>query len=563
MRVTLCYPSLLPGQKANYGLQPLGVLYIAALLRRHGVEVQVLDADVDGLTVPEMVARILAGRPDLVGFSMMTPQLIPALQTCVGLREARPDLKIVLGGAHVDSTHEDVFSMADCFDFAIYGEGEYALLEAVQRLEAPGSATLAERLAGIGNVIYRDDNGRVVRNPSRPFLANLDDLPSVDYDMVDIRKYIIPTMAGRYVISMMLSRGCPFKCTFCDAPITMGKKLRFWSMDRIIHDIRHYVEKYDCHNFVFKDSTFTANKKWADAFCDRLIEANLHIKWRCNTRVNLVPPPLLEKMKKAGCYVINFGVESGDPQILKTIEKETKIEDVYDAHRRCRKLGIRTYATFLVGNPGETVETVKRTIDVATGIRPNLAMFFVSTAYPGTPLYDQAVAQGMVEPRWWATQAWDPRKNSAFQARWGWTSKGGLTIPGFDSEYWQRTATRAFYLRPYFIWDTLAFTVRNPYFARHLFNLGKELIPLYKLSWPWKRRAATQVERDEEREKVLARCPSAPTWSYKPRAADGDAPAYAQPPAPLLHATGATTTPHRPIALRVVQSDAAQLQRES
>jgi anaerobic magnesium-protoporphyrin IX monomethyl ester cyclase len=565
VRVTLCYPSLLPGQKANYGLQPLGVLYIAALLRHHGTDVQVIDADVDGLTVPEMVDVILASKPDLVGFSLMTPQLIPALQTCVGLKEARPDLMIVLGGAHIDSTHEDVFSMADCFDFAIYGEGEFALLEALQRIQETGTATLADRLAGVGNVIYRDDQGRVTRNQSRPFLAHLDDLPSVDYDMVDIHKYIIPTMAGRYVISMMLSRGCPFKCTFCDAPITMGKKLRFWSMDRIIRDITHYVEKYDCHNFVFKDSTFTANKKWADQFCDALIAANLNIRWRCNTRVNLVPPPLLEKMKRAGCYVINFGVESGDPQILKTIEKETKIEDVYDAHRRCRKLGIRTYATFLVGNPGETEETVRRTIKVATGIRPNLAMFFVSTAYPGTPLYDQAVAQRMVEPRWWATQAWDPRKNSAFQARWGWTAKGGLTIPGFDSEYWQRTATRAFYLRPYFVWDTLVFTLKNPYFIRHLFNLGKELIPLYKLSWPWKRPPTTQAERDREREKVLARCPSAPTSTYKPRPANGESVAagVVRAPAQVLQVSNVATSQPRSVLLRVVPSDTASLHSDN
>jgi anaerobic magnesium-protoporphyrin IX monomethyl ester cyclase len=516
MKVTLCYPSLLPGQKAKYGLQPLGVLYIGALLRQHGIDVDVIDADIDGLTIGEMVDRILATSPDLVGFSLMTPQLIPALQTSVRLKAARPDLAIVFGGAHVDSTHEDVFSMADCFDFAIYGEGEFALLEAIQRMDRPGSTNLADRLAGVGNVIFRDGD-RVIRNPSRPFLAHLDELPSVDYDMVDIRKYVIPTMAGKYVISMMLSRGCPFKCTFCDAPITMGKKLRFWSMDRIIRDIRDLVEKYDCHNFVFKDSTFTANKKWADQFCDAVLDSKLDIKWRCNTRVNLVPPPLLEKMKRAGCYVINFGVESGDPKILKTIEKETKIEDVYDAHRRCRTLGIRTYATFLIGNPGETEKTVKRTIDVSTGIRPNLAMFFVATAYPGTPLYDQSVAQGIVEPRWWATQDWDPRRNSAFQTRWGWTAKGGLTIPGFDSEHWQRKATRAFYLRPYFIWDTLLFTVKNPYFLRHLLNLGKELIPLYRLSWRWKRQGATEAERDAEREKVLARCPSAPNWDYKVR----------------------------------------------
>ena len=132
-------------------------------------------------------------------------------------------------------------------------------------------------------------------------------------------------MAGKYVLSMMLSRGCPFKCTFCDAPITMGTKLRFWSTPRVIADIRHYVEKYGVTNFVFKDSTFTAKKKWAYEFCQALVDSGLKIKWRCNTRVNLVEPPLLELMKKAGCYVINFGVESGSPEILKRIKKEVDL----------------------------------------------------------------------------------------------------------------------------------------------------------------------------------------------------------------------------------------------
>jgi radical SAM superfamily enzyme YgiQ (UPF0313 family) len=515
MRVTLCYPALLPGRKPKYGLQPLGVLYIASVLREDGHDASVLDADVDGLTIEETVERILASRPDLVGLSLMTPQLMPALAVAAALKARRPALPIVLGGAHIDSTEEDVFQMADCFDAAIYNEGEMPLKEICARMRDLGIANAADlrpALEGIDNAIYRGADGRIVKNPERPFLRDLDQLPSVDYDMLDITKYSIPTMRGRYVISMMLSRGCPFKCTFCDAPLTMGKKLRFWTLDRIVADIRGYVEKYGCRNFVFKDSTFTANKKWAAEFCDRLIAEGLDIKWRCNTRVNLVPPPLLEKMARAGCYVINFGVESGDPEILKRIEKEVEIEAIYDAHRRCRQLGIRTYATFLVGNPGETAETVKRTIRVACGIRPNLAMFFVSTAYPGTPMYDEAVREGYVEPRWWATQAFDPSKNSAFQYRWGWTSKGALKIPGFDSEYWQRKATRAFYFRPYFVYDTLRFTLTNPYFFRHLVGLGVELIPIYKLANVFRRRRGAP-------QAALAAdgCPSLPTVAYEER----------------------------------------------
>jgi radical SAM superfamily enzyme YgiQ (UPF0313 family) len=521
MKITLCYPSLLPGQKPKYGLQPLGVLYIAAVLKHNGFDVSVVDADVDGLTVEEIVERCLAEEPDLVGFSAMTPQLITALQAAALIKQTRPETVVVLGGAHFDSTHEDTYEMADCFDFIVYGEGEYPLLEVAQSLDEHGREHLHRCLEGVGNVIFKNADGNIVKNERRPFLTGLDDLPTVDYDMIDVQRYSIPTMAGRYVISMMLSRGCPFRCTFCDAPITMGKKLRFWSLERIIKDLKFLVEKYDCHNFVFKDSTFTANQKWAHRFCDAVLEAGLKIKWRCNTRVNLVPPDLLNKMAKAGCYVINFGVESGNPGILKRIHKECAIEDVYDAHERCRKLGIRTYATFLMGNPGETDQTAQETIDVACGIRPSLAMFFVNTAYPGTPLYDEAVSGGFVEPRWWATRdVWDPTKNSAFEARWGWTSRGGLNISGFDAEKWQKKATRSFYFRKRFIWDTLVFTLRNPYFLRHLINLGTEMLPFYKLTMklPWKRR---QLNSAMQQEKLMARCPSAPHAEYQERAATG------------------------------------------
>jgi anaerobic magnesium-protoporphyrin IX monomethyl ester cyclase len=515
MKVTLCYPSLLPGRKPTYGLQPLGVLYIAAVLKRDGFDVNVIDADVDGLTIEEMVARILASEPELVGLSLMTPQLLTSLAVASLLKKARPELVVVLGGAHIDSTKDDVFKMADCFDAAIHGEGEYPLLEICQHIRQHGPKDLETCLEGVSNVIYRDRTGKIVVHDSRSFLNELDDLPSVDYDLIDIHKYSIPTMAGKYVLSMMLSRGCPFKCTFCDAPITMGTKLRFWSTPRVLADIRHYVEKYGVTNFVFKDSTFTAKKKWAYEFCQALVDSGIKIKWRCNTRVNLVEPGLLELMKKAGCYVINFGVESGSPEILKRIKKEVDLKEVYDAHERCRKLGIRTYATFLMGNPGETAETAQQTIDLATSIRPSLAMFFVSTAYPGTPMYDDALVEGNVRPRWWADQEWDARKNSAFQVRWGWTDSGALKIPGFDSEAWQRKATRAFYFRPRFMWDTFVFTLKNPSFLRHIWNLGKELIPFYRIRnlFPARGRKLSPKQKQD----ALAKCPSAPTVSYVER----------------------------------------------
>jgi anaerobic magnesium-protoporphyrin IX monomethyl ester cyclase len=516
MKITLCYPALVPGVKPKYGLQPLGVLYIGALLKHEGFDVEVLDAEMEGLSVHDTARRILAGKPDLVGFSMMTPQLMTALAASTLLKQMRPDLTIVLGGAHVDSTKGDAFTIANCFDLAIHGEGEYPLLQVCQNIRDHGKRgpngieNLQECIKDVSNVVYRDrQTGKIIENPARSFLMELDQLPSVDYDMINMDAYSIPTLAGRRVISMMLSRGCPFKCTYCDAPITMGKKIRFWSMDRIVSDIKFYKEKYGVKDFAFKDSTFTAKKKWTQEFCERLIAEKLDIKWRINTRANLVPSPLLDLMAKAGCYMINFGVESGDEEILRNIKKEVDLEEVIDAFERCRKLGVRTYATFLMGSPGETDGSARRTIDFSKRIRPSLSMFFVATAYPGTPMYDEALAAGEVQPRWWAEQVAKTAKNSAFQVRWGWTDAGALNFKnGFNAEYWQRRATREWYLRPRFILDTMTFTVKNPYFLRHIWNLWTEVIPFYKLRnlLPRKRISA------DERIQILERCPSAPNW---------------------------------------------------
>jgi hypothetical protein len=223
-------------------------------------------------------------------------------------------------------------------------------------------------------------------------------------------------------------------------------------------------------------------------------------------------------MALAGCRIINFGVESGDPDILRRIRKEVDLEEVEDAFVRCRELGIRTYATFIVGSPGETEETTRRSIAFAKRIRPSLASFHVATAYPGTPMYDEALRDGTVRPRWWHRRPPSPEDESAFRVRWGWTDAGALTFDDFDPELWQRRATRAFYLRPRFVWDTLVFVLRNPSFLRHIWNLGRELVPFYKLKklFPWRGRLSRAA-----RLAASSHCPSLPNPQYEPRAGSG------------------------------------------
>ncbi|MBI2822523.1 MAG: cobalamin B12-binding domain-containing protein, partial [Acidobacteria bacterium] len=332
MRVSLVYPPFIPGNKPKYGLQPLGVLYIGALLRREGFDVSAHDADINGLTIAETVQRVFSTDPDLVGISLMTPQLLSALALCAALKHARPGLPIVLGGAHIDASKDDIFSMATTMDFAIQGEGELAILECCQKLRDHGVrqgyaySNLHKLLREVPNVITRDpQTGAVTVQPARPFLVDLDSLPSADYGMYGEHDYHMPMLPGR-VLSMMLSRGCPFSCTFCDAPQVMGKKFRYCSVNRIVEDIRRYKEIHNTSAFVFKDSTFTANQRWAKELCQAFIDAKLNIRWRCNTRADLIPQPLLSLMKRAGCHILNIGVESGDPEILRRIRKEVDLE---------------------------------------------------------------------------------------------------------------------------------------------------------------------------------------------------------------------------------------------
>jgi anaerobic magnesium-protoporphyrin IX monomethyl ester cyclase len=509
MKISLCYPSLLPGEKPDYGLPPMGILYIAAELQLAGHKVNIVDSDIDGLTAQETADRILESEPDLIGFSIMTPQVPCCLQACQILKEARPDIPIVIGGAHIASTLDDIFTQSNNFDFVINGEGEVTMLEVCGRMQ---DQTLPACLEGVGGVLYRNAFGSITVNPPRAFFKELDELAPIDYSLVDVFKYKIPTLPGPPVVGLMITRGCPFKCTYCDAPTTTGRKIRYHSPDRAVSDIVRLNKQFGVRGFSFRDSTFTASKRWTREFCQKLIDSGVKIAWRCNTRVDCVTEELLALMKKSGCHTINFGVESGHPDILARIKKDVKIDRIYDAHLWTRKAGIRTYTTFLVGSPGETDETIRETIEVAKRARPSMAMFFVTIGYPGTEMYREAVQENLIEQGWWNKQQWDKDENSAFEKRWGWSAgSGSLTIPGFDSQGWQRRATREFYLRPRFIWDTLVFIAKNPYFLKHAIVLSKEILPLHKIRLPWKK------SRINEDHKVYSRCPEAATWDYGKR----------------------------------------------
>jgi len=214
-------------------------------------------------------------------------------------------------------------------DFLVEGEGELTMVDVCENLE---KGTMPDALAGIPGVIYRDSLGMVVTNSKRAFFKELDEFAPIDYSKVDVYKYKIPTLPGPPVVGLMITRGCPFTCTYCDAPVTTGKKIRYHSPERAVSDIVRMHKQFGVRGFSFRDSTFTAKKRWVREFCERLIEANVDVEWRCNTRVDCVTEDLLALMKKAGCLTINLGVESLHPDIMARINKDVPFEQIEDAH---------------------------------------------------------------------------------------------------------------------------------------------------------------------------------------------------------------------------------------
>ena len=453
MKVQLVYPPLIPGQKPRYGLQPLGALYLATFLQRRGIETGVIDGEIEGLTVDKIVQRIAASAPDLIGISAMTPQLPVALTIARQIKSLEKNIKTCLGGAHANATMEENLTICPELDYVIYGEGEYSLWELCSKPEE-NHRHLIEGL------IYRDGTGKIIKNKPRAFIPDIDELNPLNYTLLDMTSYSMPYLPGKNVVSMIISRGCPYHCSYCDAYISQGRKLRLRSPLLIVEEIKSIMENFDIRHFSFKDSTFTLDRNHTLEFMKEIQRNSLTICWRCNSRVDRVDPDLLREMKKAGCQMILFGVESGSQDILDNLRKGTTLEQAVEAFRITHEAGIKTYASFMLGNPGETPESARRTIDLAKQLNPDIAIFFSTIAYPGTTIYSEALRDNLVQKQWWHPQHYQGEERSF--AKWISSKGGTLKIAGFDHARWIKKAFREFYFRPRFILRAMKETLCNP-----------------------------------------------------------------------------------------------------
>lgn len=471
--VVLIYPPVKFGKHSSYGLPPLGVMYLSAFLTHHGVDSRVIDASFHPMSMAELVSRVGSHRPRLVGISGLTPHFKTIRDLCTALRATLPkSARICLGGPHFNATSAEAFQYMDA-DFIVIGEGEATLLELYGKLDEGD-------FSSIRGLAFKTD-GQTVINAARPLNEDLDALPRPTLEQMDTKiDYKVRHGVHPRATSLMASRGCPFRCSFCDVHTTQGRKLRLRSPEDILEEIKYNIEAFSIREFVFKDSTFTVNKRWVHDLLDRMLREKLRISWSVNTRVNLVDSDLVEKMKQAGCRRISFGVESGEPRILENIRKDISLDEVRKAFAIVRRSGLESHAFFMIGNPGEGPRSAHRTIQFAKEIGPTWADFSATVAYPGTHLFEEAVENGLLkDPLWYVED-----EIEIFLTNKHSVSKGQLDLPGFSPKRQVETvrkAYRQFYLRPRWIWQ---FALKNMNVNRVkniLHNLGPFFRFLFQL----------------------------------------------------------------------------------
>jgi len=375
-------------EKAVNIIPPLGLMYIASVLEKHGFEVKIIDCYLEKSKIN--LGEILKKEsPDIVGISTATPTFGDVTRIARMIRNNFPDIFIVIGGYHVSAIPRQAMS-SGLFDFGVIGEGEITFLELVKELQKKNP-----KLDKIEGLAVKKSNKIMFTKP-RPFIKNLDNIPFPARHLVPPLSRYKPTPASykRLPAGILIStRGCPSKCTFCDRAV-FGCTYRERSPGNVLDEVEEIVYKFGAKELKFFDDNFTLNKNRLFNICDEFEKRKIDIEWSCLTKANLVSKEILMKMKKAGCWQVLFGLESGDTEILKSLNKGITLEQGEKAVKLAKKVGLSVRADFLMGVPGENLTTMGKTLEFAKKISPSFAHFNKFTPYPGTEIYNRLVNEG-------------------------------------------------------------------------------------------------------------------------------------------------------------------------
>ena len=389
---------------------PVTLATAAAFLAGGGHEVHGIDFPALGLTVRDLEARIAAWRPDAAFWTTGTPTLAHDLYIATLVKAASPETLTAVMGTHVSVMPGEVLENS-AVDVVIRGEPEGIIRELCRRQgrspeagngaitpnpEGGGSGRReGRRLSDVAGISYKDAAGAVIHNPDAGWLPP-EEIPAPAWEHFDLAPYRLP-LSGRPFLIVAPVRGCPYACSFCTAPVYYGRKLRKRPVANVIGEIKDNIRRFGVTEFFIWADTFTADRKYVRSFCAGILEAGLRITWTCNSRVDTIDGETLALMKKAGLWMISFGLESGDDDILAASGKRITTADSRRAVRLARAAGVRTAGHFILGLPGETEATMAATLRLACELPLNIAQFYAAAPFPGTRLYEEATVRGWLK----------------------------------------------------------------------------------------------------------------------------------------------------------------------
>jgi anaerobic magnesium-protoporphyrin IX monomethyl ester cyclase len=371
MNILLIYPYPLydrsEAHEEDISVVPIGIYYVAAVLKKHRHEVEVLNWHNIHKNPQRIVETLLEKKPEVIGFSILNANRWGGIEIARIAKKINPKVKIVFGGIAATFLWKHFLDHFPEIDFVVIGEGEYAFLNLVKLIEKRNYNNLKD----IKGIAFRE-GARIRKTKAAPFIRNLDELP-IPAEYFDYQ----------HVVS---SRGCPGKCTFCGSPKFWGHKVRFRSPENFVRELELLHSKGTSF-FYFSDDTFTINKKRVIEICQRILEKGLKITWFAISRADYINEEILYWMRKAGCIQISYGVESGSEKIRGLLGKPLRTDHIKQAFALTHGYGILARAYFIYGSPEETWETIQETLDLIKEIKPFVCISYILEIYPGTQLY--------------------------------------------------------------------------------------------------------------------------------------------------------------------------------
>ena len=449
MRVLLLFANTLADRKARKSraarvgiLPPLGLAYIAAVLKESGHDVKVIDTRLDPLT-PALKQEIRQFNPGVIGISIFVVSELEGYKLATELKSLLPAVPIVMGGPQVGYFPRAPLERCPAVDITVQGEGEYVMRDLVHAL-ATGSG-----LANVSNIYYRGDDGQIIRGPEDHVVPNVAALPLPAREFMDLRRYAPEVYEFRKLpaTNMLATRGCPYgQCTFCFESGQFRTKYRYRPAESLVQEIEMLRDEHGIREIVFNDDDLLSNGKLLTEFAELAIKRKLGVRWSCWGRVTPCTKKLLATIAEAGCWLVSFGIESGNQDLLDRLQKGMTLEKCRQVVAWAHEAGMETHGTFMIAIPGETPEKAEKTIDFAIELDLTYAGFIPTHPLFGTPLFETCISEGRMVK--------SPYSNKPVETRY--LPRISYVPVGYkDEKEIEEVLTRAyrrFYFRPAYWW---------------------------------------------------------------------------------------------------------------